>query len=234
MIPESAVQAILPRTRATSNVTAILLATTAFLFFVPAIRSQSTILSQFSRSALNDFLAGRIAPEVTEFGEIKMTRQDVLAWMQKARTARQAPDRGIAIANLQNCAWILLDVPETKPVAMELLNTWVLPHVTSLRTLPRTSSCSYENVVFGVYACYRQAGDVQGQRRVLDLLSTQAREPGLRDLAVLRLAGLKAAEGNLREAIELARRADARGEFSKARAQLMATWQEDLKEKRKR
>jgi hypothetical protein len=60
--------------------------------------------SQFPQSALNNFLASRIAPEVTEFGEIKMTGQDVLAWMQKARTARQARDRGDAIANLQNCA----------------------------------------------------------------------------------------------------------------------------------
>ena len=100
--------------------------------------------------------------------------------------------------------------------------------------LPRTSACSYENVVFGVYACYKKANDLQGQRRVLELLSTQAREPGLRDLALLRLAGLKAEEGNMRDAMDIVRRTDARGEFANARAKLIKTWQEQLKNKSKR
>ena len=86
----------------------------------------------------------------------------------------------------------------------------------------------------GAYACYKRAGDPQRERRVLELLSTQARDPGLRDLAVLRLAGLKAAEGNLKEAIELARRVDAREELARPRAKLIKTWQEQLKEKRAR
>ena len=59
----------------------------------------------------------------------------------------------------------------------------------------------------------------------------QGRDPGLRDLAVLRLAGLKAAEGNLKEAIELARRVDARGELAWPRAKLIETWQQMLKER---
>ena len=47
----------------------------------------------------------------------------------------------------------------------------------------------------GAYACYEKADDLHGQRRDLELLSTQARDPDLRDLAVLRLAGLKADQG---------------------------------------
>ena len=86
----------------------------------------------------------------------------------------------------------------------------------------------------GAYACYKQAGDAQGERRVLELLSTQARDPGLRDLALLRLAGLKAAEGNFREAIDIARRTDSRGELAQPRAKLIKNWQQKLKEKRAR
>jgi hypothetical protein len=190
--------------------------------------------ADFSNRALRDFLEGRIAPEVSEFGETRLTRKDVASWMEKARTARQPRDRGIAIANLQNCAWVLLSVPEAKPVAIELLDQWVMPYVPLLRSLPRASACSYENVVFGAYACYRQAGNSQGERRVLELLSTQAREPGLRDLAILRLASIRAAEGNLREAIEIARRTDSRGEFAELRAKIMKTFQEELKAKRVR
>jgi hypothetical protein len=37
-----------------------------------------------------------------------MTREDVAGWLEKARTAPLPQDRGIAIANLQNCAWVLL------------------------------------------------------------------------------------------------------------------------------
>ena len=188
-------------------------------------------LAEVSNGALADFLTGRIAPEVSEFGEIRMTRKDVATWIEKARTARQPRDRGIAIANLQNCAWVLLSVPDAKPAALELLNQWVVPNVTMLRNLPRTSACSYENVVTGAYASYKQAGDVQGERRVLELLSTQARDPGLRDLALLRLAGLRAAEGNLRDAIEIARKADSRGELAQPRAKLMESLRRKLKEK---
>jgi hypothetical protein len=154
--------------------------------------------------------------------------------MEKAKTARQPRDRGIAIANLQNCAWVLLSVPGAKPAALELLNQWVVPNVTVLRSLPRTSACPYENVVLGAYASYREAGDAQGERRVLELLTTQARDPGLRDLALLRLAGLKAAEGNLRDAIEIARKADSRGELAQPRAKLMEILRKRLKEKRPR
>ena len=221
-------QPVVRGTRAISNRAAAGLAVAGLWFFVLWARAE------FPSGALTEFLAGRIAPEASEFGEIRMTRKDVAAWMEKARTARLPHDRGIAIANLQNCAWVLVTVPGAKPAAIELLNQWVLPNVTVLRSQRRTSACSYEHVVMGAYACYKQAGDVQGERRVLELLSTQAREPGLRDLALIRLAGLKAAEGNFKEAIEIARRTDSRGELAQPRAKLIKTWQQKLKEKRAR
>jgi hypothetical protein len=222
------VQAILQSWKTFIDRRALVVATATFSALVPMNAAQ------IQAGALGEFLAGRITPGVSEFGEIRMTRQDVVAWMEKARTSRQPRDIGIAIANLQNCAWILLDISEAKPAAMELLSQWVLPNVTFLRTLPRTSACSYEDVVFGVYACYKKANDLQGQRRVLELLSTQAREPGLRDLALLRLAGLKAEEGKMSDAMDIVRRTDARGEFANARAKLIKTWQEQLKNKSKR
>ena len=153
----------------------------------------------FSNRALSDFLEGRVGPEVSAFGGTRVTRKDVAAWMDRARMARQPRDRGIAIANLQNCTWVLLSVPEAKPAAIELLDQWVMPNVAWLRGLRRTSACSYENVVSGAYACYRQAGDSRGERRVFELLSTQAREPGLRDLATLRLAATRKASRSDRD-----------------------------------
>jgi hypothetical protein len=222
------VHAFLLGTKGIFNRSAAVLSVAGLWFLVPSG------VAEVSDGALGDFLAGRIAPEVSEFGEIRMTRKDVSTWMEKTKTARQPRDRGIAIANLQNCAWVLLSVPGAKPAALELLNHWVVPNVTVLRSLPRASACSYENVVLGAYASYREAGDAQGERRVLELLTTQARDSGLRDLALLRLAGLKAAEGNLRDAIEIARKADSRGELAQPRAKLMETLRKRLKEKRPR
>ncbi len=86
----------------------------------------------------------------------------------------------------------------------------------------------------GAYASYKKASDIHGERRVLELLSTQARDPGLRDLAILRLAELKAAQGNLDEAIATARKSDCRGEFGEPRAKLLESWQQELKAKRTR
>jgi hypothetical protein len=228
MIGEAPVQTILPGKRVISNRAAATLAVAALCFFVPSA------MAGFSNGALTAFLSGHIAPEASEFGEIRMTRNDVAGWMQKARTARLPHDRGIAIANLQNCAWVLVNVPGARPAAIELLNQWVLPNVTLLRSQPRTSACSYEHVVMGAYACYKQAGDAQGERRVLELLSTQARDPGLRDLAMLRLAGLKATQGQFKEAIDIARRADSRGELAQPRAKLIESLQRKLKDKKAR
>ena len=84
----------------------------------------------------------------------------------------------------------------------------------------------------GAYACYERVDDVHGKRRTLELLSTQARDPGLRDLALLRLAGLKADQGQLREAIDIARKSDSRGEFFEHRARLLELWQQELKAKK--
>ena len=183
------------------------------------------------RHALSQFLAGQIAPEVQEFGPIRMKREDISEWLKKLRTARLPAERGIAVANLQNCAWVLLDLPATAPVALELLNQWVLPSATFLRTLPRTSACSWENVMMGAYASYKKAGDPHGQRRVLDLLSTQARDPELRDLATLRLGGIKATQGSLKEAIDIVRKSDPKGKLAEPRANLLQNWQEQLKPK---
>jgi predicted negative regulator of RcsB-dependent stress response len=72
------------------------------------------------------------------------------------------------------------------------------------------------------------------ERRALESLSTQARDAGLRDLAILRLAGLKADQGSLKEAIDLARKTDSRGELSEHRARLLETWQQALKTKKTR
>ena len=161
-----------------------------------------------------------------------MTRADISQWLQKLRTARHPQERGTAVANLQNCAWVLLETPATTPAALELLNQWVVPNVTLLRSKPRTSACSWENVVQGAYACYKKAGDAHGQRRVLELLSTQARDPGLRDLAKFRLAGLKADQGRLKEATDIVRQSDPKGELAQQRARLLQTWEEKLKPKK--
>ena len=190
--------------------------------------------SELPSQALNQFLAGQIAPDVHEFGDIRMTRADVSQWLQKLRTARQPQERGIVVANLQNCAWVLLDTPETIPVALEILNQWVIPNATLMRSVPRTSACSWENTIQGAYASYQKAGDPQGERRTLELLSTQARDPELRDLAILRLASLKADQGNLKEAIDIARKSDSRGEFFEHRARLLETWQQELKANKNR
>ncbi len=190
--------------------------------------------SELPSQALNRFLAGQIAPDVHEFGDIRMSRANIAQWLQKLRTAKQPRERGVAVANLQNCAWVLLDTPATIPVALEILNQWVMPYATLMRSVPRTSACSWENTIQGAYASYQKAGDPQGERRVLELLSTQARDPGVRDLAILRLAGLKADQGNLKEAIEIARKSDSRGELFEHRARLLETWQQELKAKKTR
>ena len=80
--------------------------------------------SELSNQVLNQFLAGQIAPDRHEFGEIRMTRADISQWLQKLRTAKQPQERGVAVSNLQNCAWVLLDTPPTVPVALEILNQW--------------------------------------------------------------------------------------------------------------
>ena len=196
-----------------------------------------TALSGRSESpiqALNQFLAGQIAPDRHEFGEIRMTRADVAQWLQKLRTARHPQERGVAVANLQNCAWVLLDTAETLPAALELLDRWVIPNATLLRSKPRTSACSWENVVQGAYACYKKAGDPHGQRRVLELLSTQARDSDLRDLATIRLAGLKASQGSLKEAIDVVRKTDPNGRLAEPRTKLLQDWQQQLQPKKSR
>ena len=195
-----------------------------------AIPGRSELFSQ----ALNRFLASQIASDVHEFGDIRMSRADISQWLQKLRTAKQPRERGVAVANLQNCAWVLLDTPATIPVALEILNQWVMPNATLVRAVPRTRACSWENTIQGAYASYQKAGDPQGERRVLELLSTQARDPGVRDLAILRLAGLKADQGDLKEAIEIARKSDSRGELFEHRARLLEFWQQELKAKKTR
>ena len=86
----------------------------------------------------------------------------------------------------------------------------------------------------GAYACYERVNDVHGKRRTLELLSTQARDSGLRDLALLRLASLKADQGQLREAIDIARKSDSHGEFFEHRARLLELWQQELTAKKTR
>ena len=71
-----------------------------------------------------------------------MSRADIAQWLQKLRTAKQPQERGVAVSNLQNCAWVLLDTPQTVPVALEILNQWVMPNATLVRAVPRTSACS--------------------------------------------------------------------------------------------
>lgn len=173
------------------------------------------------------FLAGQIAPEVREFGSF--SREKISLLLQKVRVAR-GQERAIAVGNLQHCAWALLDTPATVSAAVELLDLWVMPHVGCLRVLPQTSGCSWERVVPRAYACYKKAGDAEGERRTLELLATQARDSGLCDLAFLRLAALKAGTGDLEGAIALARKCNPRGEFASAREKLLTAWEKSLKE----
>ena len=58
-----------------------------------------------------------------------MSRADISQWLHKLRTAKQPRERGVAVANLQNCAWVLLDTPATIPVALEILNQWGMRYI---------------------------------------------------------------------------------------------------------
>ena len=178
-------------------------------------------------NALAAFLGGETAPEVREFGSF--SREAIASLLQKLRRVA-GKERAMAVGNLQHCAWIMLDTPAAVPAAIELLDVWIVPQVGCLRSLPGTSGCSWERVVSRAYASYKKAGHANGERRTLELLSTQARDPGLRDLAFLRLAGLKAASGDLPGAIGLARKCNPNGEFARAREQLISDWEKSLNE----
>ena len=79
--------------------------------------------SELSSQALNRFLAGQIAPDVHEFGEIRMSRADIAQRLQKLRTAKKPRERGVAVANLQNCAGCF-SYSADHSVALEILNQW--------------------------------------------------------------------------------------------------------------
>ena len=69
-----------------------------------------------------------------------MSRADIAQWLQKLRTAKQPRERGVAVANLQNCAWVLLDTPATVPVALEILNQWAYQiYVVLLQSIMNTN-----------------------------------------------------------------------------------------------
>ena len=55
---------------------------------------------------------------------------------KSSERAKQPQERGVAVSNLQNCAWVLLDTPQTVPVALEILNQWVMPNAT-LEAIPK-------------------------------------------------------------------------------------------------
>lgn len=173
---------------------------------------------------MDDFLTGRVSPDAQEL------REKLSYWLEQAKAAPKPEDRGVAVANLQFLAWMLLDAPSATPAAMELLDKWVLPNGAFLRSQPETSACSWENVFYGAYASYKRVGDPARQKRVLEIISSQARNPGLRNMAILRLAGLSVDAGDLRQALEIATKADAWGEFSSARASLIAYCKQKLKE----
>jgi hypothetical protein len=78
------VQTVLPGANVISNRAAAALLGASLWFAAASVRAE------FPTSALTDFLTGRIAPEVSEFGEIRMTREDVAGWLEKARTAPPA------------------------------------------------------------------------------------------------------------------------------------------------
>ena len=174
-------------------------------------------------SALNDFLGGQIPPVEQESCE------KLSYWLRQSKTASRVDDRGIAIGNLQFIAWQLLDIPDATPVALELLDGRVLPNGVLLRSQPKTSACSWENVFLGAYACYKRMGDLVRQKRVLELISSQACDPGVRNMAILRLSGLRIDAGDLKQAIAIASKADATGELSSARASLIEDCTEQLK-----
>lgn len=192
----------------------------------------ATVLLSFSHvafgTALDDFLTGAVSPDAQEL------RGKLSYWLELAKTAPEPQDRGIAVANLQFLAWLLLDLPGATPAAMQLLDEWVLPNAALLRSQPQTSACSWESVTFGAYASYKRVGDAPRQKRVLELISSQARDPGLRNMAILRLAGLSVDAGDLRQALEIATKADAWGEFSKERSLLIEYCRQKLKEQTSR
>ena len=79
---------VLPGANVISNRAAVVLVGASLWFAI------APILAEFPTSALTDFLTGRVAPEVSKFGEIRMTREDVAGWLEKQR--RRPPVRMIA------------------------------------------------------------------------------------------------------------------------------------------
>lgn len=173
-------------------------------------------------SPLDAFMKGRLCPDQ------QVLREKLSHWIKKA-DAIGLEDRGVAIANLQYLAWLLLDVPDGPPVAVELLDKWVLPNEAMLRKQPKTSACSWESVLFGAYACYARAGDPARQKNVLKMISTQSRDRGLRSLATLQLAALRVDAGEIKQALAIASKAEPTGELSDARAALVKHCEEQLK-----
>ena len=81
--------------------------------------------SELPNQVLNQFLAGQIAPDRHEFGEIRMTRA-VFRSGYKSSERRSNPKSAMSLFPIFRTApGCFLDTPQPVPVALEILNQWV-------------------------------------------------------------------------------------------------------------
>ncbi|MDX1679441.1 MAG: hypothetical protein R3242_01810 [Akkermansiaceae bacterium] len=193
---------------------------------------QVPAFSEESAGALEGYLASPVAGWERKAGLVPC-RTAIPKYQESFRTAEREYDKGVAVANLAAIALELARKKQTKPVARELCEQWVMPNLDTTLTIEQTNSCCWRRTLMRCANIHRLTQNSKMEKQCLAMLHEANRREGDQDLATFLLAFHHARQGQHHEAIRTIRSLEGESPYASNRGKLIRNWQKQIRKEEK-
>lgn len=182
------------------------------------------ICCQSFASPLEDYLAKPPEIENPAWGNMSPPHETITVCIKLFSDAKTDRDKGLAIGGLAFVSRLMVQHPETREVANDLMARWIVPNIEFTRHVEKTETGSWKNTMIRVIESYKILGNAEGEKAALAMLHDGGEDEDTKEMAVYLLAYQQANAGDYISAIRTIQNLPETSKWTNDRPKMISNW----------
>lgn len=153
------------------------------------------------------------------------------SWLKQLKEGKTDTDKAVAVGNLVITAARMSKYPEAQAAAIELMDVHVMPNLEVTKRVDISLSCSWRGIVLDCVNFYKKLGNIEAERKCLELYIEGVDLPQDRDFGLYLLAHHHASQEDFAEAIKTMQKIRDDGNMASNKIFFIPKWNQKMTQK---
>ncbi len=152
-------------------------------------------------------------------------------WLKQLKEGKTDTDQAVAVGNIVITASRMAKYPEAQAAAVELMDIHVIPNLEVTKRVDISLSCSWRGIVLDCVNFYKKLGNLEAERKCLEMYIEGVDLPQDRDFGLYLLAHHHASQESFAEAIKTMQKIRDDGNMASNKTFFIPKWNQKMAQK---